>query len=49
MIPYTKIRQYGEESGLDPVMMEVFPEVIWELDSAHSSWQREEQKRRLDK
>lgn len=48
-IPWTAIRSYAVDAGLDSGMRSVFAEVIRELDEAYLSWQRNQEKRRTEK
>lgn len=37
-IPYSAIRSYALERGLDSDSAEIFEDVIWHLDEAHMKW-----------
>jgi hypothetical protein len=37
-IPWNRIIDYGSRKGLDDVMMQVFEDVIWELDGIYREW-----------
>lgn len=46
-IPWTAIRQYAVNAGLDAEMAQVFEAVIFEMDLAHAEWcERQSQTRR---